>query len=219
LPARDPSVNRAVLVGRSSSHFTRAARIFAHELGVPYELSPVYDITSVGADAFADNPTLRVPSLRTETGTWFGTLNVCRELARRATHPCPIVWPEELTDAMAANAQEIVLETMAAEVTVVMARVAKLAPDHALLAKPVARIDASVAWLDRELPGVLARLPERSLSFLEVTAFCLCTHLVFREVRSIDDCPHLVEFSRAFGARPSARLTEYAFDRPPVPSS
>jgi glutathione S-transferase len=212
-------VERVVLVGRSSSHFTRAARIFAHELGVDYELSPVYDITSVGADAFAGNPTLRVPSLRTETGEWFGTLNVCRELARRARRPCSLVWPEDLTEATAANAQEIVLETMAAEVTVVMARVAKLTPDHPFLAKPVARIDASVAWLDRELPRVLARLPERSLCFLEVTAFCLCTHLGFREVRSIDDCPNLVEFSRAFGMRESARRTEYAFDRPPEPSS
>jgi glutathione S-transferase len=212
-------VERIVLVGRSSSHFTRAARIFAHELGVEYQLSPVYDIASVETDAFAKNPTLRVPSLRSETGEWFGTQNVCRELARRATRPCSIVWPEDLTEATAANAQEIVLETMAAEVTVVMARVAKLSPDHPFLAKPVARIDASVAWLDRELPGVLARLPDRSLSFFEVTAFCLCTHLGFREVRSLDDCPNLVEFSRAFGARSSARLTEYVFDRPPAPSS
>jgi len=208
-------VNRVVLVGRSSSHFTRAARIFAHELGVEYELSPVYDITSMGVDKFAGNPTLRVPSLHTETGVWFGTLNVCRELARRATRPCSIAWPEDLTDATAANAQEIVLETMAAEVIVVMARVTNLTPDHPFLAKPVTRIDASVAWLDRELPGVLVRLPERSLSFLEVTAFCLCTHLGFRDVRSIDDCPNLVEFSRAFGTRQSARSTEYAFDRPP----
>jgi glutathione S-transferase len=210
-------VNRTVLVGRSSSHFTRAARIFAHELGVPFELSPVYDIASVGTDVFAGNPTLRVPSLRTESGLWFGTLNVCRELARRATQPCSIVWPEALTDATAANAQEIVLETMAAEVTVVMARVAKVTPEHPFLAKPVARIDASVQWLERERPAVLARFPERSLSFLEVTAFCLCTHLGFREVRSIDDCPNLVELSRAFGARPSARASEYRFDQPPGP--
>jgi glutathione S-transferase len=204
-----------VIVGRSSSHFTRVARIFAHELGVAHELVPVYDITSVGADTFGDNPTLRVPSLRTETGTLFGTLNVCRELARRATTPASLVWPEDLVDAPAMNAQEIVLETMAAEVVVVMARGAKLEPEHAFLAKPRARIDASVAWLERELPGVLARLPERSLSFLEVTAFCLATHLGFREVRSIDDCPNLLAFSRAFGERPSARATEYCFDVKP----
>src|SRR5262245_28233582 len=201
-----------VIVGRSSSHFTRAARIFALELGVAHEMVPVYDIASLGVETFADNPTLRVPSLRTEAGTWFGTLNVCREVARRATRPASIVWPEDLADATAANAQEIVLETMAAEVVVVMARAAQLEPAHAFLAKPRARIDTSVAWLERELPGVLARLPERSLSFLEVTAFCLATHLGFRDVRSIDDCPNLVAFSRVFGERPSALATEYRFD-------
>ena len=116
----------------------------------------------------------------------------------------------------AANAQEIVLETMAAEVTLVMARAAKLPSDHSFLKKPVARIEASVAWLERELPGVLSRLPRGSLNFLEVTAFCLCTHLPFREVRSIDDCPNLLEFSRTFGARPSALATEYRFDQAPL---
>lgn len=204
-----------VIVGRSSSHFTRVARIFAHELGVAHELAPVYDIAALATETFADNPTLRVPSLRTESGTWFGTLNVCRELARRATTRASIVWPEDLGDATAANAQEIVLETMAAEIVVVMARTAKLEPEHAFLAKPRARIETSVAWLERELPGVLARLPERSLSFLEVTAFCLATHLGFREVRSIDDCPNLLAFAESFGARASARATEYGFDVKP----
>ena len=104
---------------------------------------------------------------------------------------------------------------MAAEVTLVTARLAKLAPEHPFLAKPKARIDASVLWLESELPGVLSRLPERTLSFLEVTAFCLATHLPFRDVRSIDDCPNLLEFSRAFGERPSAKATEYRFDRAP----
>ncbi|HEX6767136.1 MAG TPA: glutathione S-transferase domain-containing protein, partial [Polyangiaceae bacterium] len=117
-----------------------------------------------------------------------------------------------LVDATSMNAQEIVTETMAAEATILMARAAKLASEHPFLAKPLARIDASVAWLERELPGVLARLTPGSLSFLEVSAFCLCTHLPFREVRAIDDCPNLVAFARRFGDRESARATEYHFD-------
>ena len=208
-------MTKPVLVGRSSSHFTRVARIFAHELGVEHDFLPVYDVTSLDAATFAENPALRVPSLLTESGTWFGSLNVCRELARRAANPAAVVWPEALADAASANAQELVLETMGAEVTIVMARAAKLPGDHAFLEKPRARIDASLAWLERELPGVLARLPERSLSFLEVTAFCLCTHLPFREVRPIDDCPNLSAFVARFGARDSARLTEYRFDARP----
>jgi len=202
-----------VLVGRSSSHYTRVAKIFAHELGVEHEFRPVFDIAALDSRTFADNPALRVPSLLTESAIWFGSQNVCRELARRATRPTTIVWPEALGDATSANAQELVLEAMAAEVTIVMAKGAALEKTHPFLEKPKARIDASVAWLERELPGVLARLPQPALSFLEVTAFCLCTHLGFRELRSIDDCPKLVEFVRRFEARDSALATEYRFDR------
>ena len=108
------------------------------------------------------------------------------ELARRAGAESTVVWPEDLTEPNAANAQEIVLDTMAAGVAIITARLAKLPSDHVLLTKHIARIDASVAWLERELPGVVSRLPARSLSFLEVSAFCLCRHLPFREIRSID---------------------------------
>jgi glutathione S-transferase len=204
-----------VLVGRSSSHFTRVTRLFGLELGVPFAFEPVYDITSTAPRTFADNPTLRVPSLRTDSGTFFGSLNVCRELARRAGAEATVVWPEDLGDATAANAQEIVTDTMAAEVAIITARLAKLPSDHPFLAKQVARIDASVAWLERELPGVLARLPARSLSFLEVSAFCLCEHLPFREIRRIDDAPRLTAFARAFAERESAQATAYRFDQPP----
>lgn len=203
-----------VIVGRSSSHFTRVARIFAHELGVPYDFEAVHEIRSTDAERFANNPTLRVPSLRTPQGTVFGALNICRELARRATGPARIVWPEDVAEPLFANAQEIVLETMAAEVTVVMARVTGLAPDHPFLEKPVQRIAASVAWLEDRLTRILALLPERTLSFFEVTTFCLGRHLTFREVLSIDDRPALRAFCDAFGERPSARATEYRLDQP-----
>ena len=35
------------IVGRTSSHFTRVAVIFATELGVRFELVPVYDLSSL----------------------------------------------------------------------------------------------------------------------------------------------------------------------------
>jgi hypothetical protein len=38
-----------VLVGRSSSHFTRVARLLAHELEVEHDFSPVYEIGSTDA--------------------------------------------------------------------------------------------------------------------------------------------------------------------------
>jgi len=206
-------VTELCLNGRSSSHFTRICKIFAHELGIRYDFRVVHEIGSTRTTDFADNPALRVPSLRSGTNTWFGSLNICRELARRATVPHTLLWPEDVREPIAANAQELVLETMAAEVTIVMARLSGLTREHPFMAKPFARIGASVAWLENELPGVLSRLPPHSLGFLEVSAFCLFKHLGFREILSIDDRPNLTAFCREFGRRPSAEHTEYHVDQ------
>ena len=205
---------RLVLVGRNSSHFTRIARIFAHELGVEYEFEIVYDLTSKSAGEFGDNPTLRVPALRTPTGTWFGSLPICRELVRRSRrHGVRTLFPEHATDARASNAQEIITDLMGTEVSIIMGRLANLPSDSAFFEKPAARVAASVEWLERELPAALASQPQGALSFLEVSAYCVCTHLGFREVLSIGDRPNLVAFMQRFGERSSAKATSYFVDR------
>lgn len=84
------------IVGRRSSHFTRIARIFAEELGLTYELVPVYDMTERDPAIYAGNPALKLPILRTEVGVVFGTENICRALADRAQGSLQIVWPEQL---------------------------------------------------------------------------------------------------------------------------
>jgi len=204
---------RPVLVGRSSSHFTRVARLFAHELEVEVAFSPVYEIGSTDAGVFGDNPSLRVPSLRTEAGTWFGSMNVCRELARRATKPLRVVWPEEHTDLAAANAFELVSEGMAAEVQIVMGKGAGLAADHPFLVKPFSRIRGSLDFLEAHLAGILGSLPARDTSLLETMLFCYGEHLGFREILSIADRPRLTAFVAEWGRRPSALATPYRFDR------
>ncbi|HEV8550054.1 MAG TPA: glutathione S-transferase family protein [Polyangiaceae bacterium] len=207
------------LVGRSSSHFTRVARLYAAELGVPHDFSPVLALASTQSATFADNPALRVPSLRTPEGTWFGSLNICRELARRSPIEATLVWPEDLLRPLTANAQELTLEGMAAEVTVVMGRLAGLTDEHPALEKPFARARGCARWLDANLDRALACLPERRLSFLEVTAYCFATHLEFRQLLSLAELPRLHAFTTAFGARPAAQATAYGFDQPPASPS
>ncbi len=204
------------LVGRSSSHFTRIVSIFAAELGVACGFEPVFDIKSREARVFGENPLLRVPSLRTPEGTWFGSLSASRELARRSTSDVPIVWPEDSTEPAGANAQEIVTDVMNTGVVIVLARVNGLADDMPLLEKPFARLHGALAWLEANLDAVLASLPERRLSFLEVSAFCMLTHLEFRELGRLDGRPKLQAFCSRFGARPSAQRTNYRFDQPPA---
>jgi hypothetical protein len=105
---------------------------------------------------------------------------------------------------------------MGTEVTIIMGRLARMPSDVPYLEKPAARVAASVEWLDRELPGALASQPQGALSFLEVSAYCLCTHLGFREVTSIDDRPNLVAFMHRFGERASAKATSYFLDQRPA---
>ncbi len=72
------------IVGRRSSHFTRIARIFAEELGLSYDVVPIYDMTAQSPAIYADNPALKLPILRIDDGVVFGTENICRALADRA---------------------------------------------------------------------------------------------------------------------------------------
>jgi glutathione S-transferase len=206
------------LIGRSSSHFTRIARIYAAELSVECGYEPVFDIKSTDERLF-ENPLLTVPSLRSPEGTWFGSLPICRELARRSPSRTPLVWPEDATQAVSANAQEITTSAMTTGVTIIMARGAGLDDGHALLVKPLARLRGAIAWLEEHFDSARATLPAERLSYLEVSTFCFLTHLGVRELGSIADRPRLTAFCQAFGARPSARETPYFFDQPRPPAS
>jgi glutathione S-transferase len=210
------TAQRPVLVARSSSHFSRIARIYAAELGVECVFEPVFDIKATQASVFADNPLLRVPSLRTPEGTWFGSIGVCRELARRATPRGRLLWPEDLSSALGANAHEVTLDALGTGVTIIMARVAGFTDDAPLLEKPFARLHGALDWLEANLDAAIASLPERQLSFLEVSAFCFLTHLEFRQLGSLASHPTLRAFCAAFGAKDCARTTPYYFDKPPA---
>ena len=65
------------LYGRSSSHFTRIPRIFAAELGVDVEFHLIRNLLSADADDYGGNPALKMPTLQTDSGLWFGSLPIC----------------------------------------------------------------------------------------------------------------------------------------------
>ncbi|MFZ5894900.1 MAG: glutathione S-transferase N-terminal domain-containing protein [Myxococcota bacterium] len=198
-----------VIVGRSSSHFTRVARIFAAELDVAYALRVVPDLTSLDASVYAGNPALKIPVLQAPSGTWYGALSICRELARLSERSVSIVWPEALSSALPANAQELVLHAMTSEVALIMSG---QAPAGAGAAKLRASLGNSLAWLDANCEAVLAALPPRDLSYLEVTLYCLVTHLPFRQIHDVAQYTNLVRFRERFGVRESAQQTSFRFD-------
>lgn len=199
------------LFGRSSSHFTRVARLFAAELGVSYSFRIVPDLLSTDADAYGGNPALKIPSLQTPHGVWFGALNVCRELGRLSDRKLRIVWPEELDRPLTANAQELVVTGMATEVALILAKLSGT-PESAHQLKMRQSLLNTLEWLEAHSADALSALPDRDLSFLEVTLFCFVTHVAFRDVLPTSPYPNLNEFCRSFGARPAAIATEYRFD-------
>ena len=203
----------STIIGRSSSSFTRVARIFAEELSVTGALEVVRDLKSLDALDYGGNPALKVPSLRTPEATWFGALNICRVLARLSPRRPRIVWPEELEEPLLANFQELVLHAMSAEVGLIMSDTAEPTSDSVHRVKLTKSLTNSLSWLDAHVHTALAALPPaRDLSFLEVTLFCLVTHLDFRKVLSTAPYLELTAFHRAFGERPACASTEYRFD-------
>lgn len=203
------------LVGRSSSHFTRVAAIFAHELGVPFDLV-VSELTSLDAEVYGGHPALKIPTLRVGASVVFGAENICRrlvELAGRGGDP-RVVWPESLTTDVARSAQELTWLAMSAQVQLILgAGLGKLPPDNAFLVKTRAGLGGSLAWLDAHLSDALDTLPhDRDLALLEVSLFCLVEHLDFRRTVPIDPHTNLRRFAVEFATRPSAQRTAYRYD-------
>src|SRR6476619_1461764 len=158
------------LYGRSSSHFTRIVRIFAAELEVGLEFGLIRDLMSTQASDYGDNPSLKLPTLESPDGTWFGSLGICRELARHDELNLDIVWPDQLDKALACNAQEMVLQAMSTEVALVMGKSSGVAADNARQAKLRASLLGTMQWLEDNVGAALALLPpERDLSYLEVS--------------------------------------------------
>jgi glutathione S-transferase len=205
------------IVGRRSSLFTRLPLIFAEELGVAYELVPIYDMTELGPEVYAGNPALKLPILRNGGSVLFGALNICRAIAERSNRPARIAWPEQLHDDISRNAQELVWHCMAAQVQLVLGTlIGKLPADNIYFEKARTGLVGSLDWLDLNLCQVLRALPrERSLSVFEVSLFCLIEHLAFRPTVPVKADSALSHFVHEFSTRPSARLTAYKFDVPP----
>jgi glutathione S-transferase len=200
-----------VLVGRSSSHFTRLTRIFALELGVAHTFRAVLDLTSADPASYAGNPALKIPVLVDADGPIFGAENICRELTQRAQARARVVLRGDVAGRLVANAEEMTLHAMATDVALVMASVA--AADRPAPPKRRPSLERALVYLDEHIDRVCAALPaDRRLSFVEAALFCVVTHLPFRHVLDVAPYERLAAFCAGFGQRESAQRTEYRYD-------
>jgi Glutathione S-transferase, N-terminal domain len=205
------------ILGRSSSLFTRVPLIFAEELGIRYELEPIYDMTDMDPKVYGGNPALKLPSLRRGESLLFGSQNICRALAELSRPAARIAWPEDLRDDLSRNAHELVWHALSAQVQLVFGTiVAKLPADNVYFAKSRAGFESSLRWLDQHAAEILGALPARDLSLFEVSLFCLIEHIAFRESLPVAPYRALLRFSEGFAARASAQHTAYRFDASPA---
>jgi glutathione S-transferase len=200
-----------VIVGRSSSSFTRIARFFAHELEVAYTFRPLFDLMSLDPTAYGENPALKIPVLIDEQGPLFGSENICRELTRRARDRERVVLRGATNHRLVTNAEELVLHAMSTEVSLITSKFTGQTPGPKLTSS----LEHCLRWLDEHLSEVRAQLPsDRALSFVEVATFCLVRHLPFREVMDVSPWKRLAAFCAEMDARSGARATEYRYDQP-----
>jgi len=200
-----------VLIGRSSSHFTRTARIFALELGVPHTFRPVLDMTSQDSASYGGNPALKVPVLVDEDGPLFGTENICRALTERSRARDRVVLRSDVGKREVANAEEMVLHVMSTGVSLIMSKIA--APDAPPPPKLMPSLQNALLHLNGTIDQVLELLPkDRVLSFLEAAIFAAVSHLSFRQVADVAPYDRLAAFCDRFATREGARQTEYRYD-------
>ena len=209
-------MNPVTLIGRSGSHFTRVASMFASELGVPVQREVVHELLSLDEATYGGHPALKIPALRVGGSTLYGTENICRrlcELAGRAGDPRVALFEHARTDLLR-NAQELVWHAMAAQVQLIVGvRFAKLPMDNVFFDKARRGLEGALRWLDPRLDAALAELPaDRVTSLFETALFCLVEHMRFRSVVSVDPYARLCEFAQAYGERPSARASPYRLD-------
>lgn len=204
------------IIGRGSSHYTRLVRLFAEEVGRPYRLLAVAKLGSLSPEDYGGNPALKLPVLKTDSGSVFGAENICRALASGSAGTCRIVWPEDVIAPRARNAQELAWHGMQAQVQIAFgSQIAGLPPENIYFQKAAASLSNTLRWLDDNLSAVMFALPTpRDLSLFEATLYCLFEHVRFRGTVATRTYPALSAFARAFAERPSALKTPYGFDLP-----
>ena len=119
----------------------------------------------------------------------------------------------DVSDCLVANAEELTVHAMMMEVSLITAKVA--GDDRTPPPKVHRSLENSIRWLDQNVDCVLELLPQDcTLSFLEVTMFCLVTHLPFRELMDVRGYGRLAAHCERFGPREGARQTPYRYDAP-----
>src|SRR6185437_3513636 len=92
--------------------------------GVPQDFRAILDMTSIDPETYGGNPALKMPVLVLPEGPLFGTYNTCRELTRRSPEASRMALRGQVPGRLVANAEELALHAMSADVILVLAAAA-----------------------------------------------------------------------------------------------
>lgn len=176
-----------------------------------YELQVVVGLMDTSPETFGGNPGLKLPNLLVDGDVVFGALGSSKAVAELGHARPRIVWPEQVSTRLVANAYEVVAQAMATEVIWLMSNAAG-AGESSYANKLKVSLAGALSWLDARLASVLDELPVRDVSYFEVCLFCLAEHVEFRQVMSLEGLPALKQFREQWAQRDSSRLTPFRFD-------
>ncbi|MCC5857818.1 MAG: glutathione S-transferase N-terminal domain-containing protein [Ectothiorhodospiraceae bacterium] len=203
------------IIGRQSSHYTRLVRIFAFELELSYQFTPIFDMLSMDRSTYAGNPALKLPILNSEAGRIYGSQNICRALSQISGNSQLIIWPEDSVDPLLMNSHEILAHAMSAQVEVVIHEIVEnRTPDNTSRKRRQSLVNC-LAWLNDNFDLIIDAFPARDISIFEISLYCLVSHLHFRNTLDLSAMPNLRAFEQDFGNRRSVQATPYRFDKPP----
>lgn len=185
------------LYGTPLSHFTRKLRVLFAELDLAYEFVRTPSVLATTADAYGDNPLMRVPALHLDGELLLESDHIARVMVARFAPDDRLGMRSERVDEL--NRLAVVNGIMSHEVVLLLAKRSGLTDlDRVVYFRKLTdAIEGALVWLDAHTPD------DDALRYADIATVCMWQHLLHF---------HFVTEPERFAAL-TARVARFA-DRP-----
>jgi glutathione S-transferase len=189
------------LHGTPLSHFTRKVRILFAELGVDFEFVRTTSVLAATAEAYGNNPLMRVPTLVDGSMTLIDSDHIARYIVGK--HDPADRFGVFSHDPRALNRLAVTSGIMANEVVLILAKRGGIedVEGPAYFRKLRTAIDSGLTWLDA---NVSLGAP---LDYADIALISMWQHALYYDVATVEHYPRI-----------GARVAQLA-DRPSVAST
>jgi glutathione S-transferase len=189
------------LYGTPLSHFTRKLRILFAELEIDFELVRTPGVLAPGADAYGNNPLMRVPTLVDGNVTLIESDHIARHVVSKRDPGDRFRVRSE--DARDLNRLAITNGIMANEVVLILAKRGGLedVDNVAYFRKLRSAIDGGLAWLDANVDL------DAQLDYADIAMISMWQHVLHYGFASADQHGRIAARVARFAERPSVAST------------